>query len=56
METDKGHVHILLRYSLKDSIAGIVHMLKRHMTFRMWKKYPDKLSKEYWKNKYSGVE
>lgn len=51
METDKDHVHILLEYSPKVSVADIVNQLKQYSTYQMWKYHGEYLSKQYWKHK-----
>lgn len=51
METDKDHVHILLEYSPKESVADIVKQLKQYSTYQMWKYHKEYLSKQYWKRK-----
>ena len=50
METDKGHVHILLEYSPKVSVSDIVKQLKQYSTYQMWKRHEKYLSKQYWKH------
>ena len=39
METDKDHIHFLISY------------IKQQTTYHLWKKYPNFLSKQYWKKK-----
>ena len=51
METDKDHVHILLQYNPTDSITKIVSRLKQYSTYIAWKKYPEMMSQNYWKEK-----
>lgn len=51
IETDKDHIHILLQYNSKDSIAYVVKTLKQISTFEMWKHYQHYLSKYYWKER-----
>lgn len=51
IETDKDHVHILLEYSPKVSVADIVKQLKQYSTYQMWKYHEEYLSKQYWKHK-----
>ena len=50
MEIDKGHEHILLKYSLKVSVSDIVKQLKQYGTYQMWKHHEEYLSKQYWKH------
>lgn len=49
METDKDHIHILLQYNLTDSVAKIAATLKQISTYYAWKKYPQFLQTQYWK-------
>ena len=51
METDKDHVHILLEYNPKISIAAIVRQLKQYSTYYMWQRHRKYLSEQYWKHK-----
>lgn len=51
METDKDHVHILLRYGTSDSIANIAKRLKQYSTNKMWEYHNDVLEKLYWKRR-----
>ena len=41
METDKDHIHFLISYKL----------IKQQTTHYLWQKYPNFLSKCYWKHK-----
>ncbi len=34
METDKGHVHVLVQYKPKDSVASMSKHLKQHSTHK----------------------
>lgn len=51
METDKDHIHFLINYDTTDKVCDIVKILKQQTTYYLWKKYPDLLSKWYWKKK-----
>ena len=51
METDKDHIHILLEYNPKVSVADIVRQLKQYSTHQMWKYHNEYLSNIYWKHK-----
>ena len=51
METDKDHVHILLEYNTKNSIADMVKKIKQYSTHQMWCYHGKYLSKHYWKHK-----
>ena len=50
METDKDHVHMLLKYSPNVSVSDIVKQLKQYSTYQMWKSHKGYLSKQYWKH------
>lgn len=51
METDKGHVHILLEYNPNVSVSDIVKQLKQYSTYQMWQHHGEYLFKQYWKHK-----
>ena len=49
METDKGHIHLLVDYKPDISVTFIVMKLKQESTFWIWKEHGDYLSKHFWK-------
>jgi putative transposase len=49
METDEDHLHLLIRYIPRLSIASIVNRLKAMSTNRIWKTYSIFLKKHFWK-------
>ena len=49
METDKGHVHILVSSIPRLSPLQIVRKLKQESTYRIWKLHSDILRRIYWK-------
>lgn len=49
METDKDHIHILLKSEPKYSALAIVRRLKQETTFRIWKTQKEYLRRYYWK-------
>jgi len=49
METDKDHIHLLVTYPPKISVTSIVRKLKQESTIALWKNYPIRLSKQFWK-------
>jgi putative transposase len=51
METDKDHVHFLIRYIPRLSITSIVSKLKQESTFAIWQKHKMILSKNFWAEK-----
>ena len=48
IETKKDHIHFLINYDTTDRVCDIVKILK---PYYLWQKYPDFLSKWYWKKK-----
>jgi putative transposase len=48
METDKDHVHFLIRYIPRLSIAQIVRRLKQESTRQLWQLHSGTLRKQYW--------
>lgn len=48
METDKDHVHILLRYLPSESVSSIAGAMKRESTWHMWRMFGKRLKREYW--------
>ncbi len=51
METDKDHVHFLIRYIPRLSIAQIVRRLKQESTRQLWQLHSTTLRKQYWYQK-----
>jgi putative transposase len=51
METDLDHVHFLIRYIPRLSIAQIVRRLKQESTRLMWLAHGSILRKQYWYQK-----
>lgn len=49
MESDKDHIHVLLRYNPADSITQIVTTLKSYTTYHIWKTYGSYLKTHFWK-------
>lgn len=49
METDKDHIHFLISYDTTDRVCDIVKTIKQTTTYYLWQKYPNFLSKYYWK-------
>jgi putative transposase len=48
METDRDHVHFLIRYIPALSISQIVRRLKQESTRQIWLLHPGLLRKQYW--------
>ena len=51
METDKDHVHFLIRYIPRLSIAQIVRRLKQESARQLWLLHHSTLRKQYWYQK-----
>lgn len=51
LETDKDHIHMLINSVPKLSPLTIVRTLKQISTKEMWKIYPKRMRKNYWKEK-----
>ena len=51
METDKDHIHFLISYDTTERVCDIVKLIKQQTTHYLWQKYPNFLSKCYWKHK-----
>ena len=50
METDKDHIHLLVKSEPKVSILAIVRKLKQETTYRLWQTKESYLKKLFWKN------
>jgi putative transposase len=48
METDNDHIHFLIRYIPRWSIAQIVRRLKQQSTSQIWQLHHSTLRKQYW--------
>jgi putative transposase len=48
METDKDHIHFLIKRETKVSVLAIVRKLKQESTNRIWKTQKEYLEKYYW--------
>ena len=48
METDKDHIHFLIRYIPRLSISQMVRRLKQESTRQIWLLHPILLRQEYW--------
>lgn len=52
-ETDKDHIHLLVRATPNISPSKIVHLLKQKSTYYAWKEHENYLKKFYWgRNKH----
>ncbi len=48
METDKDHIHFLIKSEPKVSVLAIVRRLKQESTITLWKTQKEYLRKYYW--------
>ena len=48
METDKNHIHFVIKSEPKVSVLAIVRRLKQESTIRLWKTQKEYLKKYYW--------
>jgi putative transposase len=51
METDRDHIHLLIKSQPKVSILSIVRKLKQETTNRLWKSHENYLKRFYWGEK-----
>ena len=51
LETDKDHIHYMIEAEPNISISKIVNLIKGYTTYHIWRKYPNYLSKYFWKEK-----
>ncbi len=49
METDKDHIHYLIETEPIMSISKIVNLMKSYTAYPIWKRYPNYLQKQFWK-------
>ena len=49
METDKGHIHLLINYPPSVLVYSIARRLKQISTIELWKQFQIILSKQFWK-------
>ncbi len=47
METDKDHIHMLIKSQPKISVLSIIRRLKQESTHRLWKAKREYLRKHY---------
>ena len=51
MEVDRDHLHLLIDSVPDISVTQIVRKLKQKSTISIWKKFPQILRKQFWKEK-----
>ncbi len=49
METDKDHIHYMIKTEPTMSVSKIVNLMKSYTTYHIWGKYPNYLRKHFWK-------
>lgn len=51
IEVDKDHVHMMVNYSVGETVMNIVKQLKSYSTYHIWQLHEDELTKQFWKKK-----
>lgn len=51
IETDRDHVHFLLRYHPTESVTNIVRAVKQLTTNRLWRAHSKYLRTHFWKER-----
>ena len=51
LETDEDHIHYVIEAQPSISISKIVNLIKSYTTYHILRKYPNYLSKYFWKEK-----
>ena len=49
METDKEPIHYMIEAEPTLSVSKIVNLIKSYTTYYIWKKYPNNLQKQFWR-------
>ena len=49
IEVDQNHIHVLVSYKPKVSIASMVRALKGETTYLLWEYYEPDLRRHFWK-------
>ena len=49
IEVDQNHIHVLVSYTPKVSIASMVRALKGETTYLLWEYYEPDLRRHFWK-------
>ena len=49
METDKDHIYSMIETEPTMSISKNVNLMKSYTTYYIWKRYPQYLRKQFWK-------
>ena len=46
---DKDHIHYMIETEPTMSVSKIVNLIKSYTTYHIWRKYPNYLRKQFWK-------
>ena len=49
MEIDKDHIHYLIETEPNISVSQIVNLMKSYITYHIWERHQEFLSKHFWK-------
>ena len=49
METDKDHIHYMIKTEPTISISKVVNLIKSYTTYHIWKKHTEYLKNHFWK-------
>ena len=49
METEKDHIHYMIETQPNINLANFVKTMKSYITYHIWEKYPQYLSRFFWK-------
>ena len=51
MGTDKDHIHYMIETTPNINLSRYVGVMKSYITYHLWEKYGDYLSRHFWKEK-----
>jgi putative transposase len=51
MEVDKDHIHYMIETTPNINLSNLVRTMKSDITYHIWKKYSNYLSKCFWKER-----
>ena len=54
METDKDHIHYMIKTEPTISISKVVNLIKSYTTYHIWKKHTEYLKNHFGKNIHFG--
>lgn len=55
MESDKDHIHLLIKTKPNTNISRVVNKLKSYTTYHAWKQYDKYLNKLFWLTKSTWI-